>query len=74
MALKGYKNPADPTPPLTEAKFKSGTYRGQYSELNFDKTFSGKPLKSSFESSGVVGSAEVPDVGGVDDGRGSPNR
>jgi len=35
---------------------------------------SGKPLKSSFESSGVVGSADVPDVGGVDDGRGSPNR
>jgi len=64
----------DPLPTQRRQKFTSGTYRGQYSELNFDRTFSGKPLASSFESSGVVGSADVPDVGGVDDGRGSPKR
>ena len=64
----------DPLPEQRRQKFTSGTYRGQYSELNFDKTFSGKPLKSSFESSGVIGTAEVPALGRIDDGRGSPNR
>jgi len=62
-------------PPLTGAKFTGGgadgTYRGAYSALKADRTFSGKPAsKESYESSGVVTSgAQIPDVGDVDDGR-----
>ena len=65
----------DPLPSQRRQKFTSGTYRGAYSALEADRTFSGKPTsRDSFESSGVVGSADVPDVGGVDDGRGTPKR
>jgi hypothetical protein len=64
-------------PPLTGAKFSGGgadgTYRGAYSALKADRTFSGKPAsRGSYESSGVVSSgAKVPPVGEVDDGRDS---
>ena len=74
MALKGYKNPTDPLPKLTGAKFTSGTYRGAYSSLKSDSTFTKPASKDSYESSGCVGGIEPPDVGGVDDGRSSPNR
>lgn len=57
----------DPIPKLTGAKFTSGTYRGAYSAVNFDPTFAKSASKDSFESSGVVGAVDAPDVGGVDE-------
>lgn len=64
----------DPLPNQRRQKFTSGTYRGAYSQLETDRTFTKFTSKDSLESSGVVGSVDAPDVGGVDDGRGSPNR
>jgi hypothetical protein len=64
----------DPLPSQRRQKFTSGTYRGAYSQLETDRTFTKFTSKDSLESSGVVGSADVPPVGGVEDGRGTPKR
>jgi len=61
---------SDPLPSQRRQKFTSGTYRGAYSALNTDCTFTKPASSDSFESDFIGAGEPAPAVGGVDDGRG----